>query len=116
MNFSSVSLSDLDSADTSALNTADFGIVKMTHDGKITEYNDWQSSFAHIPKEIATGRHFFSEVAPCTNNYLVSGRYETNSTLDETMDYVFSLRMRPTDVVLRLLKGPDAQYMLCTKP
>ena len=29
------------------------------------------------------------------------------TALDETLDYVFTLRMRPTPVVLRLLFAPD---------
>jgi len=52
---------------------------------------------------------FFTEVAPCTNNYLVAGRFEEESTLDETIDYTFTVKMRPTQVKLRLLKDDRAE-------
>ena len=51
------------------------------------------------------GRHFFSDVAPCMNNYLVADRFE-ETTLDVTMPYVLSFRMRPTPVRLRLIRAP----------
>ena len=44
------------------------------------------------------------------NNYLVAQRFEDASTddtaLDATIDYVFTLRMRPSKVKLRLLSSP----------
>ena len=57
------------------------------------------------------GRHFFTAVAPCTNNFMVAQRFETEAEIDATLDYVFTLRMAPTPVTLRLLKRPAARYM-----
>jgi photoactive yellow protein len=54
------------------------------------------------------GRLFFSEVAPCTNNFMVAFRFEQEPELDSTIDYVFTLKMSPTPVRLRLLRRPDA--------
>jgi hypothetical protein len=64
-----------------------------------------------MSRDRVLGRHFFSEVAPCTNNYLVATRYEEEPALDEVIPYVFTLRMRPTPVELRLLKQPGAARM-----
>ena len=48
------------------------------------------------------------------NNFMVAQRFEdaaTNqATLDDTIDYVLTLRMRPTKVRLRLLAGPKQPY------
>lgn len=115
MNFDTVNLSQLDGASSAALNAAAFGIVKMSHDGKVTDYNDWQSKFTGISKENTIGKHFFSQVAPCTNNFLVSQKYDSNPSLDEKLDYTFTLKMAPTPVKLRLLKGPNTQYLLCNR-
>jgi photoactive yellow protein len=57
------------------------------------------------------GRHFFSAVAPCTNNFMVAYRFETEPALDAVTDYVFTLRMQPTAVRLRLLKQPLRRLM-----
>ncbi|WP_119395087.1 photoactive yellow protein [Salinibius halmophilus] len=115
MNFANVSVADLDSASTSAMNGAAFGIVKMSHDGKVTDYNDWQSKFTGMSKSAVIGKHFFSQVAPCTNNFMVSQKYDAGATLDESLDYTFTLKMAPTPVKLRLLKGANSQYLLCNK-
>jgi hypothetical protein len=48
---------------------------------------------------------FFCDIAPCPNNYLVSGRFNAASELDDTIDYVFTVKMRPRPVQLRLLKN-----------
>ena len=56
------------------------------------------------------GHPLFSEVAQCMNNYLVAQRFDDaqadGTVLDEQLPYVFTLRMRPTPVVLRLLSAP----------
>jgi photoactive yellow protein len=60
------------------------------------------------------GKNFFVQVAPCTNNAMVAERYRTDDALDETINYVFTYRMVPTPVTLRLAKraGADTQYLL----
>ena len=41
-------------------------------------------------------------------------RFESETPLDATIDYVFTLKMRPTKVKLRLLKSPATRrhYLL----
>lgn len=115
MNFSSVKLSDLDGSTSAAMNSAAFGIVKMDHSGNVTDYNDWQAKFTGMSKDATMGKHFFTQVAPCTNNFMVSGKYDSSASLDEGLDYTFTLKMSPTPVKLRLLKGGSTQYLLCEK-
>jgi hypothetical protein len=52
-------------------------------------------------------------VAPCTNNFMVALRYDEED-LDATVNYVFSYRLRPTPVRLRLLKSTKMgrQFMI----
>jgi hypothetical protein len=60
----------------------------------------------------------FTNVAPCLNNFMVAQRFEDaqdeGSALDDTIDYVLTLRMRPVKVKLRLLAAPgsDKRYVL----
>ncbi len=92
----------------------DFGLVAMDLDGTVLAYNRHESEAAGISPDQCIGLNFFSDVAPCTNNYLVAGRFEEEANLDETIDYVFTLKMRPTRVKLRLLKADRSphQYLL----
>ena len=85
-----------------------FGVVGMDSDHRVVMYNRTESAFSGLSPERVTGRHFFSEVAPCTNNFMVAHRFDTEPELDATIDYVFTLRMKPTPVQLRMLTRPDA--------
>ena len=104
----------LGTADAAQLDTLDFGVISMTLDGVVDRYNVFESRAAGLAPTRVVGKHFFTEVAPCTNNYLVASRFEESPTLDERLPYVFTLRMRPRPVELRLVKAPDAerQYVL----
>jgi photoactive yellow protein len=97
-------LSALCAANASAYDQAGFGIVAMGLDSVVTSYNRWESQLSGLRPEDVVGRHFFTEVAPCTNNYMVALRYE-QTDLDVAVDYVFSYRLRPVSVRLRLLKS-----------
>ena len=104
-------LDRLDAADSSALDSAPFGVTAMTEDGIVTHYNAAESRAAGLTPAKVVGRHFFSSVAPCTNNFMVAHRFETEPELDAIIDYVFTLRMRPAKVRLRLLKQPGRRRM-----
>lgn len=99
------------SSDDAALDACTFGIIGLAPDGTVVQFNAYESRRAGMSRELVMGRHFFTEVAPCTNNYMVATRYEAEPALDEAIPYVFTLRMRPTPVELRLLKQPDAARM-----
>jgi len=90
-----------------------FGLVGMQHDGTVVAYNQIEAKFSGIPATRVLERNFFVDVAPCTNNYMVSGRFESEPELDMTIDYVFTLKMRPTRVQLRLLRSESSprQYL-----
>jgi photoactive yellow protein len=104
-------LAVLENASDETSEAAPFGVIGMGLDGAVSLYNAAESRFAGLAPEKVLGRHFFTAVAPCTNNYMVAQRFETESTLDAMIDYVFTVRMRPTPVSLRLLKGAGARRM-----
>jgi photoactive yellow protein len=101
----------LEAADDAALDDLPFGVVAMMEDGTVTSYNAAESKLAGLSPEKVIGLHFFTAVAPCTNNFMVAHRFETEPVLDTLVDYVFTLRMQPTAVRLRLLKRPAAKRM-----
>ncbi|MGK7871471.1 PAS domain-containing protein [Falsiroseomonas sp. E2-1-a20] len=88
-----------------------FGVIGMALDGTVRQYNTAEATLSGLTPARVIGRHFFTSVAPCTNNALVARRFEAEAPLDDIIDYVFTLRMAPTPVQLRLLKHPTAQRM-----
>ena len=96
------------SHDDADLQDTAFGVVAMDADHRVVMYNRTEASHAGLSPERVVGRHFFSEVAPCTNNYMVAQRFENEDELDATIDYVFTLKMKPTPVRLRMLTRPGA--------
>ncbi len=108
-----VTLETLINQDASDL---DFGVVGLDAPGTVTAYNQFEQKLAGLSLQEVAGRDFFVEVAPCTNNFLVRERYiqawEAGTELDACIDYVFSYRMKPTPVTLRLLVRGQRGWLL----
>lgn len=115
MEFGDVDLYDqLLSSSDAVLQDTPFGVVAMGEDHRVVMYNRTESTFSGLSPDRVIGRQFFSEVAPCTNNFMVAHRFETEAELDATIEYVFTLRMKPTPIRLRMLSRPDTarQFLL----
>lgn len=96
----------------------DFGVIGFDDNTVVGLYNDFESKAAGLAPQRVLGQPLFTVVAPCMNNFLVAQRFEdafeTGATLDATIDYVLTLRMRPVKVALRLVASPGAatRYVL----
>tara|TARA_R110001592_G_scaffold17518_2_gene73731 strand:- start:24366 stop:24737 length:372 start_codon:yes stop_codon:yes gene_type:complete len=104
----------LEALDNDAYDELDFGLIKMDRKGHILAYNKWEAQLAANNQEAVIGKNFFTQIAPCTNNFMVSEKYGLfQGQLDETMDYVFTYRIKPTPVRLRLLahESSNNQYL-----
>lgn len=92
------------------LDELEFGVIGIDPEGIVRVYNRAESRLAGLSADRVLGNALFTVVAPCMNNYLVAQRLDDALTageaLDVTLDYVFTLRMRPTRVKLRLLASP----------
>jgi photoactive yellow protein len=104
------------------LDGLDFGVIGFDADTHVRRYNSIESKMAGLSPPRVLGQPLFTAVAPCMNNFLVAQRFEDaaaeGSALDATIDYVFTLRMRPVKVKLRLLAAPGAalRYVLVHRP
>jgi photoactive yellow protein len=96
----------------------DFGVIGFDAQCLIRRYNAHESKASGLSPQRVLGLSFFSEVAVCMNNFMVAQRFEdtaaSGGALDETIDYVLTLRMRPTEVRMRLLAdaGHALRYVL----
>ncbi|HEY2238561.1 MAG TPA: PAS domain-containing protein [Streptosporangiaceae bacterium] len=115
-------LDALESGPVDRIDDLGFGLIVMARDGAVTGYNQAESKLSGLPVDEVVGRNFFIEVGPCTNNYLIAQRYQDcaapdganqDQDLDEQLDYVFTYRMAPTPVRLRLMarRGSARQYL-----
>lgn len=107
-------LADLERATAGELDDAGFGVVRMDRGGVVLNFSRRESQLSGLSPQSVVGRNFFVEVAPCTNNFMVAERYAESGELDESLDYVFTYRMKPRKVRLRLLKrdGGGEQYLV----
>lgn len=101
-----------------AINHMEFGVIKLSPNGTIELYNQYESDLAGIAPSDAMGQNFFTQVAPCTNNFMVAQKIidavEQDQSLDESLDYIFTYKLKPTKVKLRLLRANGEQY-ICVK-
>ena len=111
-------LTILQQSSAAELGQLEFGVIGFDLDGVVKIYNATESGYAKFDSKRVIGTDLFNYVAPCMNNYLVAHRFrdsrEQGIFLDESLDYVLTLRMRPTKVKLRLLAHPahELQYIL----
>ncbi len=108
-------LAEASDADLDAL---DFGTIGFDAAGVVCRYNRFESVAAGLSTGRVLGHPLFTVVAPCMNNFLVAQRFEdalaSGDSLDATIDYVLTLRMRPVKVKLRLLAiaGASIRWVL----
>ncbi|MBD8655395.1 phosphonate transporter [Oxalobacteraceae sp. CFBP 13730] len=108
----------LDACSSEELDQLDFGVIGFNPNTEVSRYNAFESQAAGLSPQRVLGQPLFTNVAPCMNNFMVAQRFddalEQNIALDETVDYVLTLRMRPVKVALRLLSNPGSatRYVL----
>jgi photoactive yellow protein len=103
----------LEETSTERIDELDFGLIAMDRSGTVVGYNAHESKRAGLDRDRVLGRNFFVDIGPCTNNEMVAQRFRSDEELDEQLDYLFTLRMAPTPVTLRLLarSGSQRQYL-----
>ncbi len=111
-------LARLESMSELGIDSLSFGVIGFTGGGIVCRYNDYEAKAAVREQKNVLGHELFTVVAPCMNNYLIAQRFEdageTGISLDETIDYVLTWKMRPIKVKLRMLFSPDipTRYVL----
>jgi len=107
--FAGVTLAALDAAESTLLDALPFGVVGLDVSGRTQTYNLIESQMAGLSRDSVLNQEFFLTTGVCMNNFLVAQRFEDEPTLDVTIDYVLTFRMRPTPAKLRLLQQPGGR-------
>jgi photoactive yellow protein len=95
------------------LDALTFGVIAFGSDpeARVLRYNAYEAKQSGLKPSGVIGLPLFSVVAQCMNNYLVAQRFEdakvNSAPLDVFLEYVLTVRMRPSPVTLRLLAAPD---------
>jgi photoactive yellow protein len=113
--FADITIEQLEAGGATWLDELPFGVIGITPEGDVDVYNTTESHLAGLSATRVVGRRFFSEIGICMNNFMVAQRFEDEPRLDAVIDYVLTLRMRPTPVKLRLLQdkpGIARSYVL----
>jgi len=95
----------------SELDALPFGVVELDDDGVVRAYNAYESRMTGLRPDEVVGRHFFRDVAPCTNNPLFRGTFErgvAEGRLNHLFPYTFTYRMRPTNVKVHLYRDASS--------
>ena len=93
------------------LDAVEFGVVQLDDEGTVLQYNSFEEEFANRRREDVIGTNFFTQVAPCTNNRLLYGRFlegVERGSFDFHMDYTFTYKMAPRIVALHVFRDEDS--------
>lgn len=101
----------LEFLDDEELDSLEFGVIGFDAETIVRKYNAVESRMAGLAPSRVLGSALFTTVAPCMNNFMVAQKFEdiaaNGGDLDVILNYVFTLRMRPSKVRLRLLSAPS---------
>lgn len=110
-------LPNLTRADADA---CDFGVIQLDDSGVCIMANRYQADLAGIPASSYDGKHWFTKIAPCTNNSLIYGNFKKGvaaGNLNLVVPYTFTFKMKPTNVRLHLYRDPNTgkNFAFCIK-
>jgi photoactive yellow protein len=98
-------LSAADGMSPDELDRLPYGMIQLSLTGHILKFNAVESRLASLDQQAQIGKHFFTEVAPCTKVQAFYGRFRDgvlHEALDTTFNFHFAFKQFPRDVTVRL--------------
>ena len=89
------------------LDSLTFGVIQVDDLGTVKSYNKYESELGNTPIPEALGKNFFTQVAPCTNNRLIFGKFKDGvaaSNLDLDVSYVVTYKIKPVNVTVQMYR------------
>ncbi len=110
-------LGNLTRADADA---CDFGVIQLDDAGNGIMANRYQADLAGLTPSAYEGKHWFTKIAPCTNNALIYGTFKkgiAGGALNVVIPYTFTFKMKPTNVRLHMYRCPNTgkNFVFCAK-
>lgn len=94
-------------------NEVAFGVIELDLGMIVRTYNSVESTLARRDPSKAVGRHFFDEVAPCTDGPGFRGRIEALRHGDESrFDFVFAFPWGAQQVRVRALRLRESVWLM----
>ncbi len=95
----------IDSMAAAGLDLLPFGAIQLDTNGRIKNYNMYESKLSHLPRSAVIGKDFFHEVAPCADVKEFHGRFQEGvekGFLHAKFNYHFAFKQNPQDVSIML--------------
>ena len=108
--FDSITLPTLEAMSEQERDALPYGVVGLDADTIVKSYNATEARMAGLDQASVLGVPFFDAIAQCMNNFMVAQRFVDEPELDAIIPYVLTLRMRPTQVRMRLLATPTMPH------
>ena len=99
----------VDTLSAEELDRLPYGMIQLDLKGCVVKYNAIESKLASLPQRQQLGKHFFTEVAPCTQVQEFHGRFiqgVRNKALDVSFGFRFAFKQHPRDVSIRIFYSP----------
>lgn len=94
-------------------NEVAFGVIELDLGMIVRTYNSVESTLARRDPMKTVGRHFFDEVAPCTDGPAFRGRIEKLRHGDESrFDFVFAFPWGAQQVRVRALRLRESVWLM----
>lgn len=110
----------LDALERERLDELPYGVVRLDRNDRVIEYNRAESELAHRSRRSVIGKHFFEEVAPCTNVQEIAAWIAETRARGETavkhLNFVFQFPFGRELVKLSLsYDGPSAHTTILVR-
>lgn len=102
------------------MDRCDFGVIKLDDSGKVVMVNRYQSDLGGVAIPNFEGKHYFTQIAPCTNNALFFGSFKKGvaaNNLNLVFPYTFTFKMKPTNVKVHLYRdqATKTNWVFCAR-
>lgn len=87
-----------------------FGVIQLNDEGYVVSFSRAEEQITGRKVQDVIGKHFFREVAPCTQSPRFLGRFLAGvreGKTDVSFEYVLDHEMRPTRVHVHLYKKEE---------
>ncbi len=112
--------SQLGSLTRADADSCDFGVIKLDDTGKVLMVNRYQSELGCVAVPQFENKHYFTQIAPCTNNGLFFGAFRKGiaaGSLNIAFPYTFTFKLKPTSVRIHMYRDPASRtnWVFCQR-